>query len=335
MALIANNNYEFKGINCIKLECDKYFAVIANSMGSSVLRLRDKINNAEIFRYREETTTDEINNAREIWGLPTLFLPNRFDKGVLKTSDATYQLPVNEKILNNHLHGWAHKRAYEIEKCEIIGDKAVAVTSFTFNKNDEMYEYFPIDFKITYTFTLSDEGLEHEFSITNFSNKMLPISVCTHTCLNAPLKDGGDESKLRLSVPIVEKCELDERCLPTEKLMPLSDCDMEYKNGTKMPTLQVISNDMYTACNNKLDGEDFYGVVVTDTESGLRLCNEVSKEYIFWNMWNHDGDKGYFCPEPMTAMINAPNLPLDRKISGYEEISKGQTYKCWQKFFTI
>lgn len=29
------------------------------------------------------------------------FLPNRFDKGIIKTSDAVYQMPVNEKKLDN------------------------------------------------------------------------------------------------------------------------------------------------------------------------------------------------------------------------------------------
>ena len=333
MTASAIKNYEFKGIKCIKLETENYFAVVANSIGSSVLRLRDTKNNAEIFRYNEETTIEEINNAREIWGLPTLFYPNRFDKGMLKTSDAVYNLPVNETNLNNHLHGWVHKRTHKIEKCQVDGDKAMAITSYTFDKHDEMYKYFPVDFKITYTFTLSNEGLTHEVSITNLSDKKLPISLCTHTCINAPVWDNVEQSKLRLSVPIVEKCQLNERCLPTEKLVPLSDWDMEYKNGTKMPTLQDISNDMYTACLNTLDGEDFYGAVVTNLENNLKLCNEVSKEYIFWNMWNHDGDKGYFCPEPMTAMINAPNLSLPNEITGYNELSKDETFSCWQKFY--
>ena len=51
-------------------------------------------------------------------------------------------------------------------------------------------------------------------------------------------------------------------------------------------------------------------------------------------MWNDGGDKGYFCPEPMTAMINAPNLALDDEVTGYRELKKGETFKCWQRFYT-
>lgn len=335
MENIAKKDFLFKGIPCIELKTSRYTAIIANSMGSSVLRLHDDLNKMEIFRCKDSTTIEEIDSAREIWGLPTLFLPNRFDHGVLKTSDEVYQLPVNETLFDNHLHGWVHKRAHTIEECFADEEKAVAKTSFTFDKNDEMYECFPVDFKITYTFTLSDEkGLLQEISLENLSDKKLPVSICTHTCINAPICDGGSEDGLLLNVPIVEKCQLSDRHLPTEKLLPLTDWDNEYLVGKK-PTGQVICNDMYTAKMNRLNGEDFYGVIITDTLTGKRLCNEVSKEFKFWNMWNHDGDKGYFCPEPMTAMINAANLTLDKEISGAWEISKGEKFNCWQRFFTL
>lgn len=335
MSIAVTDGFEFKGVSCVKLETEKYFAVIAPTMGSSVLRLRDKLNNAEIFRFREETTADEINEAREIWGLPTLYLPNRFDKGVLKTSDAVYNFPINEPLFDNYIHGWVHKRAHTVELCKSEGKSASVTTSFTHSSDDPMYEYFPVDFKISYTFTLSDEdGLVQKIKLENLSDKKLPVSVCTHTCINAPLKDGGKEADLRLCVPVVERCEVNDRFLPTEKLLPLDEWDKEYNSG-KQPTLQVICNDMYTAGMNTLGGEDLYGAVITDTASGLKLCNEVSKEYKFWNMWNHDGDKGYFCPEPMTAMINAPNLSLPNEVSGYSELSKGETFACWQRFFTV
>lgn len=335
MSCCVDTEYDFKGIKCVRLETEKYLAVVSPETGCGVLRLFDKKNKIEVFRYREECTIGTINEAREIWGLPTLYLPNRFDGGIIKTSDAQYKLPINEKDLGNFLHGWVHKRVHSVDHAFSDGQKAVLRTSFEHNRSDEMYEYFPLDFRISYIFTLSDEkGLEQEIRLENKSGKMLPVSLCTHTCLNAPMTEGGREDTMRLHVPIEKKCELDERCLPTEKLLELSDWDIEYKNGTKRPTLQVISNDMYTACMNTVDGKDFYGVVVTDTATGHRILNEVSEQFKFWNMWNHDGDKGYFCPEPMTAMINAPNLSLPGDVSGYTEIAGGESFVCGQRFFT-
>lgn len=328
-------DYCFKGINCVKMQTDKYFCVICPSMGASVLRLRDEKNRMEIFRYNEDVTAEQIDEQREIWGLPTLYLPNRFDGGIIKTSDGMYRLPVNEKKFNNHLHGWVHKREHQIECYNTQDEKCVLVTSYVFNKNDEMYKYFPIDFKISYRFTLSDEeGLLQEIYLTCNCQKVLPVSICTHTCINAPLTDGGSEEALRLKVPIGKKCTLTERFLPTQEFVELKQWDKEYLEGTKVPTGQVIENDMYQAVMNTYKGEAFYGVIVTDTQTGISMLNEISPEFKFWNMWNHDGDKGYFCPEPMTAMINAPNLTLPKEVSGYSEIFQGQTFKCWQRFFT-
>lgn len=327
-------DYNFKNISCVKMQSDKYSCVIAPSMGAAVLRMRDEKNGIEVFRYKEDVTAEQIDGQREIWGLPTLYLPNRFDAGIIRTSDGVYHLPVNEPLFGNHIHGWVHKRAHNIECYSSQDNKCVLVTSYVFDENDEMFEYFPLKFKISYTFTLSAEGLLQEIYLTSNSSKALPVSICTHTCLNAPMCDGGKESTMRMKVPVGDKCGLTDRFLPTEEFLPLEDWDMEYKNGTKVPTGQVIENDMYKAEMNTYKGKPFYGTVITDTENGHTLCNEVSKEFRFWNMWNHDGDKGYFCPEPMTAMINAPNLSLSKEVSGYAELSEGQTFKCWQSFFT-
>ena len=327
-------NYTFKGKDCVKMQSGKYTAIIAPSVGSSVLRFRDDENDLEIFKFRKFIPMKTIEEQREIWGLPTLYLPNRFDKGVLRTSDSVYELPINEPLLDNFIHGWVHKREHEIECYTEENGKCVLITSYVFDEKDEMYKYFPLDFKISYTFTLSPDGLKQEIYLTSNAEKALPVSICTHTCINAPLKDGGDEADLRLCVPIGERCELNRRCLPTEKLLPLADWDKEYKNGQKVPVGQPLDNDMYTAVMNEYKGKPFNGVIVRDLKSGHTLLNEVSKEFRFWNMWNDSGDKGYFCPEPMTAMINSANLSLGADVTGYCELKKGETYKCWQRFYT-
>ena len=110
---------------------------------------------------------------------------------------------------------------------------------------------------------------------------------------------------------------------------------MRYTKGVMKPVLHSISNDMYTAGENVLNGNPFNGVIITDLENGRKICNEVSKEFKFWNIWNDKGYNGYFCPEPMTAMINSPNLSLPPEISGYSELAPGEKYSCWQRFFTL
>lgn len=327
---------ELCGLSCVKLEAGGYEAYIANEVGSNVIRLRDNKNGMEFFRFNESNTADVIKQSAEVWGLPTLYLPNRFADGVLKTSDAVYQLPVNEKApYNNHIHGFIHKRVHEIVEHNADSNCAWLKTRYVYDENDEFFKYLPVPFVAEYTFTLSENGLEQNIVFTNTSGgKVLPISIASHTTINAPFADGGKEEDIRLTVPIGKKCELNERCLPTEKFKALTMWDLEYKNGSKKPVLQVCDNDMYFGEYADLDGEQFHGVIAEDIASGKKLCYEVSEEYGFWIIWNDRGFNHYFCPEPMTAMIDAPNLSLAPDVTGYREIKPGESFKSHQRFFT-
>lgn len=334
-----NNSTEivnFGGTPCIKLSAGGYEAVIAYEIGANVIRLRNNNSGIEFFRFNPDNTAETIRKSAEVWGLPTLYLPNRFADGVLRTSDAVYNLPVNEKApYNNHIHGFLHKREHEL-KGHAADDKcAWAKTRYIYDERDEFFKFLPVRFTAEYTFTLSENGLEQKIKFTNKSpDRVLPISIASHTTINSPFVDGGKEENIRLRVPAIKRCELNERCLPTEKLLDLSDWDREYADGTKKPVLQVCDNDMYTAGYLELDGKPFHGIIAEDTESGKKLCYEVSDEYKFWIVWNDRGFNHYFCPEPMTAMIDAPNLSLPAEISGYREIKPGEEFTASQRFFT-
>lgn len=327
--------FNFNGLTCVRLMAGGYEALIAYEVGSNVIRLRDTKNNMEFFRFNADNTADDIKQSAEVWGLPTLYLPNRFADGVLKTSDAVYHLPVNEKApYNNHIHGFLHKREHEIVEYNADANCAWLVTRYVYDERDEFFQYMPVKFTAEYTFTLSEHGLEQNIKFTNNSDVVLPMSLASHTTINAPFVDGAKESDIRLTVPVGKKCELNERCLPTEVLRSPEAYDLEYKNGTKCPVLQVVDNDMYFGEYTTLDGQQFHGVIAEDVASGKKLCYEVSDEYKFWIIWNDRGFNHYFCPEPMTAMIDAPNLTLPVDMTGYIEVKPNCTYKTHQRFFS-
>jgi aldose 1-epimerase len=102
--------------------------------------------------------------------------------------------------------------------------------------------------------------------------------------------------------------------LPTGELVKLESADLEYKNGIKCPAVQELPNDMYSV--------DSYinSIMITDIPTGKGIFYTPSNEHKFWIFWNDGGGKGFFCPEPMTAMINAPNLDLPRLLTGYTEV---------------
>ncbi len=328
---------EWKGLECVELCAGGYTARIAPGIGSNVLRLHDDVHGVEFFRWDEQNTPDDIRGSAEVWGLPTLYLPNRFADGILRTSDGEYHLPVNEPApYHNHIHGFLHKRAHDIVAYSANEEGAWLRTAYTYNENDPFFSYFPLPFTAEFFFVLSEYGLEYKFSITNQSQKKLPISVATHTTIAAPFVDGAKEEDIRIQVPVLEKWVLNERCLPTGEILPLDDYDRAYAEGTSCPVKRVVDNDMYTG--GKLDRpgrRPMRGVRMLDTASGKGIGYEVSDGYHFWILWNDRGEKHYFCPEPMTAMIDAPNLDLPAEKTGYCELSSGETYYLAQQFYTI
>jgi aldose 1-epimerase len=327
----------WKGMDCIQLVAGGYRALIAPGIGSNVLRLQDEKNGVEFFRWQEENTPEDIKASPEVWGLPTLYLPNRFADGVLKTSDATYQLPVNEAApYHNHIHGFLHKREHTVIAYSANKDGAWLRTAYVYNEEDPFFQYLPLPFTAEFFFVLSEYGLEYRFSIINQSQKKLPISVATHTTIAAPFVTGAKEEDIRIQVPITEKWTLSDRCLPTGEILPLTDYDKAYAEGTSCPVKRVVDNDMYTASTlPEKFGRPFRGVKMLDIASGKGIGYGVSNCYQFWILWNDRGEKHYFCPEPMTAMIDAPNLELPAEKTGYQELGSGEIFHAAQHFFTI
>jgi aldose 1-epimerase len=324
---------KYKEKDVIELAAGRYVAVIAPFLGSNIIRMQDTEGKIDFFRNDPSLSVEELQNAAEIYGFPTLYLPNRLSNGVLKVSDYTYQFPIND-ALGNHLHGFLHKREHEIISVEASDGKAVAKTQYIYDEKDPFFETYPVSFKAEYTFTLSEDGMHYQFTMTNLSDRQLPFGVCNHTCMKGPFTEGGDGMDVRLYVPIGEKIKLNPQCIPTGEFRPLENQDRQYLSGSKIPVLQDIDNDMYFAQMGEFDGQPFYGVVASDVKTGNHICYEVCEDFKYWIVWNDHGDKGYFCPEPMTWIIDAPNLPLTPDESGYVELAPGQSKTLTEKIYS-
>jgi aldose 1-epimerase len=334
MDLTTAHIIDYKGESCIELKAGGYLAMIAPGIGSNVLRLRDEAHDIEVFRFLPDLSIEDIKQSPEIYGLPSLYLPNRLNGGRLKTSDAIYQLPVNETDLGNTLHGFLHKRSHSVVDVVATETEAIAKTEYLYDESDEYYQYLPISFKVEYTFTLSERGLDYKQTFTNLSKVQMPFGVCTHTTMMGPFTSDGNPLDMRLYVPIGEKWKLNDRCLPTGDFMPLDNHDKQYLTGSMVPVKQVINNDVYYAEEGDIDGKPYYGVVATDIGSGKEIRYEVCRDYKFWIIWNEWGEKGYFCPEPMSWMVDAPNLPLAPEDTGYEELAPGESKTMTQHIYT-
>ena len=100
-----------------------------------------------------------------------------------------------------------------------------------------------------------------------------------------------------------------------------------------IPVKQIIDNDVFNTAIGDLDGREFRGAVITDLKTKAEIVYEISDDFLFWVVWNEGGDHGYFCPEPMTWMINAPNLPLPGDESGYRELAPGESKSVTERIY--
>jgi aldose 1-epimerase len=329
---ISAQKIDYKGETCIELTAGDYRALIAPFNGSNVMKFENVKYDMDILRNDPDLSPAELKAAAEIYGLPTLYLPNRLSHGNLKTSDAMYHFPCNDP-LGNHLHGFLHLRNHQIDEVTTDDTSAIAKTSYVYDENDEFFPTYPVSFRADFTFKLSAEGLSYEFTLTNLSKVQMPYGVCNHVAFKGPFTPTGHGANIRLQVPVGDKWEINESNIPTEKLLPVTNYDLMYKNGEMVPVLQDIDNDLYTAEMGELDGEDFYGCIITDKVTGRRICYEVCDTMKFWIMWNDHGDKGYFCPEPMSWIIDAPNLSGDPSVTGYVELAPGESKTITERLF--
>lgn len=323
----------YKGEEAVELIAGGYQAYVAPFLGSNIIRLYHMDKDIEILRYEDDIEIEDLKNSAETHGLPTLYLPNRLADGVLKTSDATYQFPINEEAFHTHLHGFLHKRPYRVIELEAGGDFATVTTEYIYDEKDPAFCYYPVSFKSQIWVRLDANGLSYKLTMTNLSEVQMPFGVCSHTAFFAPFTKDGDGMDVRLYMPIGDKCEIDDKYLATEELLPLNDHDKQYLSGSLIPVHQPIDTEMYFGAVGEKDGRPYYGAIATDTETGTRICYEVDREYKFFIVWNEWGEKGYFCVEPQTWMVNAPNLSLLPDSTGYQELAPGESKSLTQRVY--
>lgn len=330
----SSKEIPFQGTSVIEMKAGGYLALIAPTVGSNIMRLRDCSNKIEILRFHKEAAVKKLTASPEVYGLPTLYLPNRLNHGVLKVSDATYHLPVNEGRFQNYIHGFLHKRNHKVLETKTEGDRAIAKTQYIYDEKDLYFEYFPVKFQADYEFILDAEGMHYSFTLTNLSDKQMPYGVCNHSSFQAPFTKKGKARDIRIQIPAVKRCILNERRLPTGELRDLSAYDEQYVNGTQHAVKVPIDNDMYLVEPGELDGKPFYGAIMTDIASGKRVCYEVDETFKFFIVWNDRGTKDYYCPEPMTWMVDAPNLDLPAQETGYRELAPKESHTVKEHIFT-
>jgi aldose 1-epimerase len=325
---------KYKEKDVINLKAGNYTATIAPFLGSNIISMVDVENDINFFRKDESLSIEELKQSAEVYGFPTLFYPNRLKDGILKCSDYTYTFPIVDVEGHNAMHGFLHKREHTIVETNTTDDAAIARTAYVYDENDPFFETFPVSFKAEFTFKLTENGMFYELTITNLSDRQLPYGVCNHTTINAPFTSTGKPLDTRIFVTIGDKWPLNQRNLPTCDFISLDNHDRQYLTGSMIPVKHIINNDVYNAETYEVDDKPFRGAIISDQVSGKEIRYEVDDNFKFWVIWNDGGEKDYFCPEPSTWMIDAPNLPLPGEESGYMELAPGKSHTVSEHIYS-
>lgn len=130
---------------------------------------------------------------------------NRIKDGQYKFENKTYQFHINEKELNNALHGLVYNKEFSVLKTETKEDCAVVVLCYNENK---YADGFPYTYTIQLKYTLTHNVLNMAVEIKNTDSKAFPFTLGWH-----PYFSTNDRYHSAVIFDSNEKLILDDRCI--------------------------------------------------------------------------------------------------------------------------
>lgn len=139
---------------------------------------------------------------------------NRIKEGRYEVDNVSYQLDINEKDLNNALHGLVYNKTFDVVDQE-ANDEFGSVT-LSYNEV-KMVSGFPFTYLIKLEYILSQRGLDLNVEIKNTGSKTFPFTIGWHPYFfSSSLQDSTidftsdrkiilDESNITIGESLVEK----------------------------------------------------------------------------------------------------------------------------------
>lgn len=300
----------------ISIECKNYKAIILPEFGGNCVKLTEKESGANLLRFPD--SEESMRKTPLLYGMPLLLPPNRISGGKFVFRGREYVFPVNEPEINNHCHGELYKTPFK--DYTVTGDSV----AFRFvSREGERYLGFPHDFSFILKYSVGDDGLTQEFSITNESDETMPFALAFHTTLNLAFC-GGDPDEYSLYLPVSCDFERDMRnYIPTGKIFYDFEEKEQLNEGKWKPSLHAITKSLKIE-NGK--------AVISRDGTGDILVYECDPLYGYRHVFN-GGNKDFICVEPQTCRIDGLNVWKDEKQSGVIAIDGGQTLRLVNRLY--
>lgn len=321
------------GYDAVEMEAGGWRALMIPEVGANLISLTNKDKGLDILRTPAADEVEAFGQRPQLFGLPLLFPPNRIEDGTYTHKGQTYQFPITIPAQNNHHHGIIKTQKFTVTKTVVAADHVEVEAAFFSNRfNDELFKLFPHEFVCTMYFRLSAAGLEHRVTFRNESGSEMPLGVGYHTPVRIPFAKGGDAGRCKLWMSVGERWEINERGLPTGKLLPLGEAEKPLRTTGLKPVGTAIEWAL-TARPLEVDGKPYNGAILKDEAAGTTLYYEVDPAYRHFTFWNNGGTVDWACPEPQTWAINAPNLKLPAEQTGFQTVAPGQEWSAFSKIY--
>jgi len=316
----------WQGLDAVLLETNVYEAIIVPSVGANLVRLFNKEKQVDILRTPTPEEMEIFTSRPQIFGVPLLFPPNRIEDGKYSFAGKNYEFPITIPDQNNYHHGIIKSQPFTITHTRYSSDAVEVEASFFSNRiNLAIYENFPHEFVCKIRFILSDNELTHIITFTNLGTKPMPFGIGYHTPLRIPFSKNTDKSDYKLRLSIGKRWELSDRSLPTGTLLELNEEELLLRGEGLNPTGKPIES-AFTDEALSINGKPYHGAILTCQKDNVNVYYEVDNKFKHWTLWNNGGDVNWFCPEPQTWAINAPNLQLPAEITGMQAINGGKSW---------
>jgi aldose 1-epimerase len=312
----------------ILLKHGSYSAILLPRIGGNLVSFRDDDRDFRFIREPEGEDWPAFVNRPMVHGIPVLFPPNRYDGGTFEFDGRTYRFPVNEPETGNHIHGFVYQSEWEVVSYGSTEQASAATVRLLFDEKHPGFAYFPHRVTLSQTFTLTSEGLKQHFEAVNESAEAIPFMLGFHTSVNAPFAEGSTIEDLECGIAIGERWELNARMLPTGRKLPLSEGELLLSEGMGNPYFESLDNH-YTASGNGSEN----AMTIYDRRVNARFVYEAGDAYKHWMVYNAAANGKFFCPEPQTGMVNAPNVGLSAEQTGLIRLMPGERWTAVSRMY--
>ncbi|WP_058301987.1 aldose 1-epimerase [Gorillibacterium timonense] len=321
----------YQGEKAVWLKADHYEAVLLPEIGGNLIAFRDTEKNYRILREPAENEMETFKANPGVYGIPVLFPPNRYEDGKFPWNGRELDFPVNEERTSNHLHGFLHTAAWNVDQMGVNGEESFVVVSLTVDEQHPIYRYLPFSFVFQLRYTLHPQlGLSQHVLIRNKGEETMPCLLAFHTAVNAPFAPDSTSKDCKVKLTIGERWELSDRMLPTGRYQELTLEEVLLRDGGVYPFFASLDNH-YTAKpqggRNRME--------LTDTKAGVTLVYDVGTSYKQWMIWNNGGAEGFFCPEPQMNLVNAPKVDLPADEIGLIGLAPGEIFEETSRLYLI